>query len=256
MQLPVRPGMKLAILLDYDGTVAPIAARPEDAVPLPGMPEVIRQLASCREYRVALVSGRPVEELRRWVPAGPVLVGVHGAEWLVPGVGLERLQLPERVRESLEDLHRRLREIAAEHSGFLVEYKGVAVALHYRLAGEEHAKTVLTQARELIAALMPAADWAVVEGRKVLEVRPRQVDKGEAVRRLCARWPSFTPLYFGDDRTDEDAFAAVNVAGGISVLVAERPRPTAAHFRVPGPDAVARFLKELVPNGRVETGDS
>jgi trehalose 6-phosphate phosphatase len=85
----------------------------------------------------------------------------------------------------------------------------------------------------------------VVEGHKVLEVRPRQADKGAAVRRLCSEWPAFTPVYFGDDATDEDAFAAVNEAGGVSVLVAKRPRPTAARYRLKDPAAVARCLARL-----------
>jgi len=245
-QLPVVPDTKLAIMLDYDGTLAPLVARPENAAPFPGIPEVLHRLTRCQDYRVAIVSGRPVAQLRRWIPGGPVLVGIHGAEWLFPGTGLERLQLPEQAQKALDDFYRRLQQVALQDDGFVVEYKKVAVALHYRLAAEDRAITVLSRAKELMETLLPGAEWVIVEGNKVLEVRPRQANKGKAVQRLCGRWPSFTPLYIGDDTTDEDAFEAVNVAGGISILVTAQLQQTAARYRLPGPAAVAEFLRTLV----------
>jgi len=245
-ELPVTPGAKLAILLDYDGTLAPIVDRPEKAVPFPGIPAILRRLVRCRRYRVAVISGRPVAQLRAWVPEGPVLVGVHGAEWLFPGTGLERLQLPGSLQKTLDDFYRRLQEIVPQNRGFIIECKEVAVALHYRLAAKDDTVSVLARAKRLIETFLPPVDWAVVEGHKVIEVRPRHASKGKAVQRLCERWPSYTPLYVGDDTTDEDAFEAVNTAGGISILVAAQPRRTAARYRLTGPAAVADFLQELV----------
>ncbi|MGQ9498308.1 MAG: trehalose-phosphatase [Desulfotomaculales bacterium] len=243
---PVVPDANLAIFLDYDGTLAPIVDRPENAMPFPGIPAILCRLVRCQRYRVAVVSGRPLAQLRAWVPEGPVLVGVHGAEWLFPGAGLERLQLSGPVQSTLDDFYRRLQEIVPQNRGFLIEYKEVAVAVHYRLAAEEHTVPVLARVKELIEAFLPPADWVVVEGHKVMEVRPRQAGKGRAVQRLCERWPSYTPLYVGDDATDEDAFEAVNRAGGISILVAAQPRRTAARYRLAGPAAVADFLQGLV----------
>jgi trehalose 6-phosphate phosphatase len=198
---------RAAVLLDVDGTLAPIVARPE----LAAVPEETRaQLARlARRYRlVACISGRSGEEARRLVDVeGVVYVGVHGLE-LAPEA--------ERWRAALRPF--------AQLEWPWLEDKGLTVALHWREAEDEQAaraelETVAEEAKK--AGL--EARW----GRKVLELRPPvEADKGTAVRTLLEERGLQRALYAGDDTTDLDAFRGLDgleVAVRVAVASAEGP---------------------------------
>jgi trehalose 6-phosphate phosphatase len=225
-----------AVLLDVDGTLAPIVERPEDAVvPAETRAEVAR-LAG-RYGLVACISGRPAADARRIVGLdGLEYVGVHGLE-TDPGARSFRPQL----------------EAFAERIAWpwTVESKaGVTLSFHYREAEDEQqgarrANDVARAAEE--AGLRPIA------GRKVLEVRPPvDVDKGTAVRRLLDGRPLTRALYAGDDTTDLDAFrgldeAGLDVALKVSLGSAEmNPRLlTGADLVLDGPGELLAFLRTL-----------
>ncbi len=186
-----------AVLLDVDGTLAPIVARPElAAVPEETRAEV-RRLAG-RYGLVACVSGRSGEEAARLVGVdGVVYVGVHGLE-LAPKA--------ERWRETL-------RPFAAERWPW-VEDKGLTVAFHWREAEDEEAALgTLEDVAGRAQSLGLEAHW----GRKVLELRPPvEADKGTAVRSLLSERGLQRALYAGDDTTDLDAFRGL---GGLELAV-------------------------------------
>jgi len=228
--LSERPA-ESAILLDVDGTLAPIVARPElSAVPDETRAEVRRLVDSYA--LVAGISGRPGEEAAR-------LVGVEGAEYV--GVhGLELAPEAERWREPL-------REFAASVD-WPVENKGLAVVFHYREAGDEAAaraklERVAAQAREL--------GLRAQFGRKVLEVRPPvDADKGTAVRTLLERKGLHRALYAGDDTTDLDAFRGLDgleLAVRVAVTSAEGPPElaAAADIVVESPRELLALLQKL-----------
>jgi trehalose 6-phosphate phosphatase len=201
-----EPG-RAAVLLDVDGTLAPIVARPElAAVPEETRAEV-RRLAS-RYALVACVSGRTGEEASRLVGVpGVVYVGVHGLE-LAPEA--------ERWREALRPF--------AEESWPWLEDKGLTVAFHWREAEDEDA------ARGVLAAVAERARTAGLEarwGRKVLELRPPvEADKGTAVQALLEERGLRRALYAGDDTTDLDAFRGLDgleVAVRVAVASPEGP---------------------------------
>ena len=228
--LAERPG-EAAILLDVDGTLAPIAARPElAAVPEETRAELRRLVA--RYALVAAVSGRTGEDAARLVGVeGPVYVGVHGLE-LAPDA--------ERWRGPLHEF--------AESVDWPVEDKGLAIVFHYRGSQDEEAarerlQGVAADAREL--GLVP------LFGRKVLEVRPPvEMDKGTAVRMLLEERGLERALYAGDDTTDLDAFRGLDgleLAVRVAVASAEGPRELvdAADLVVESPEELARLLSQL-----------
>jgi trehalose 6-phosphate phosphatase len=197
-----------AILLDIDGTLAPIVEHASEA----SVPEPTRQLLIriARRYgTVACVSGRRASEARAMVAIGAIsYLGSHGAELLRAG-------WTEAVLDpSLEDWARRIHEFGREaDSGDLrrrrvrLEDKGAIVAFHWRGAPDEEAARTAIDA---IAAKAEAAGLRTHWGRKVLEVRPPvQIDKGAGITNFLAGADVDTALYVGDDATDLDAFRAL-----------------------------------------------
>ena len=228
--LAERPG-DAAVLLDVDGTLAPIAARPELASVPEETREELRRLVA-RYALVAAVSGRTGEDAARIVGVeGPVYVGVHGLE-LAPEA--------ERWRGPLREF--------AKSVDWPVEDKGLAIVFHYRGAQDEEAalerlEDVAADAREL--GLVPQF------GRKVLEVRPPvEANKGTAVRMLLEERGLGRALYAGDDTTDLDAFRGLDgleLAVRVAVASAEGPRDLveAADLVVDSPDELVAVLRRL-----------
>ena len=219
------------ILLDVDGTLAPIVARPELAsVPEPTRKELRRLVG--RYGLVACVSGRTGRDAESVVGVeGPVYVGVHGLE-LAPEA--------ERWRGPLHEF--------AASVDWPVEDKGLAVVFHYR--GVEDEEAAVASLRR-IASRATDLGLEAQFGRKVLEVRPPVVaDKGTAVRALLEQRELRRALYAGDDTTDLDAFRGLDgldVAVRIAVASAEVPPelPAAADIVVAGPDELVELLRML-----------
>ena len=252
--LTERPD-RAGILLDVDGTLAPIVERAEDA----HVPEAVSRLLAglAGRYRcVACISGRSAAEARRLVGVGRLAyAGAHGAELLEPG-GTTATILPTfdswtgRVREFAAGRDQReLRRVRVR-----IEDKGPIAAFHWRGAPDEDAARAGT-AR--IAEEAEAAGFATHWGRKVLEVRPPvPVDKGQAVRELARRSALAAALYAGDDVTDLDAFEALteladsgqlDAAVRIGVESEEGPRDIVerADLVVDGTPGVTRVLEAL-----------
>jgi trehalose 6-phosphate phosphatase len=220
-----------AIMLDVDGTLAPIVARPELAsVPEPTRAELRRLVA--RYALVACISGRTGVDAREIVGVdGPVYVGVHGLE-LAPEA--------ENWRGPLGEF--------AESVDWPVEDKGLAVVFHYREAeDEEAALAVLRGVADRATALGLRAQF----GRKVLEVRPPvAADKGTAVRALLERRGLRRALYAGDDTTDLDAFRGLDgLDHSVRIAVASAEGPPelreAADIVVESPAALVELLHLL-----------
>ena len=225
-----------AVLLDVDGTLAPIVERPEDsAVPAETREEVDRLAA--RYGLVACVSGRPASEARR-------LVGVDGIEY----VGVHGLEADPAARRFAPQLEAFAERIAWP---WTVESKaGVTLSFHYREADDEE------EGARRVAEVERAAEAAGLtphHGRKVIEVRPPvDADKGTAVRRLLEDRPISRALYAGDDTTDLDAFRGLDEAGLEVALKVSVGSPemnpallTRADLVLDGPGELLSFLKTL-----------
>lgn len=244
---------RLVLLLDFDGTLAPIVERPELAAMPYATRDALDRLRALPGVEVAIVSGRGMADAReRAGVQGITYAGNHGME--IEGAGVERIH-PEALaaRPALDRVMERLAPALETIPGAFVEDKGLTLSVHYRQTPEGEVPRV----REALAAATDGRGEVlrVTEGKMVLEVRPR-VDwhKGRAVVFLLdqMRPPQGAPvLYLGDDRTDEDAFRALAESGrGEGVVVADpQPEETAAHSWLRAPDEVGRLFAVLADRG-------
>jgi trehalose-phosphatase len=241
-QLAGRPQLLLAF--DLDGVLAPIVLDPAAARPLPQAVAALHALAGLPGTVVALVSGRPLDQLRRLAdpPPGAVLIGSHGAESDPP---LARVDvLDDAARQLLGRLQQQLRQIVGAHPGTRLEAKPTAAVLHTRGADRAVAAAATQQA------LQGPAGWPGVHptlGKEVVELAVTDVTKGGALRllRAAAGPVAGGVLYVGDDVTDERAFAVLDDdAGDVTVKVG--PGESLARHRIADPAAVARLLDLVV----------
>lgn len=231
------------VLLDFDGTLAPIARDPGRVRPTEGLLRTLERLAA--RCPVAVISGRDARDVRDRVGVeGLWYAGSHGLD-LVSPAGDRRLR-GEEARPALDRAEDRLRDELGEIAGVEVERKELALAVHYRGASE----TVVDDLERAVGrALQGEPDLRRSEGKKVFELRPRtEWDKGRAVEHILGRIgdEDAVPLYLGDDLTDEDAFRALRGRGiGILVRGEDRPERTAAGYTLSGPREVATFLASV-----------
>lgn len=210
-----------AILLDLDGTLAPIVGRPEDAT-VPSASRELLERAVGTYGLVAVVTGRRAEDARRIV-AVPALTyaGIHGFELLRPGAGeAELAPLVAEVAGDAPGFADRADGEALSRAGLRREDKGPIVALHWRAAPDEAAAERIASS---LAAEAEAEGLVTHRGRMVLELRPPvAIDKGRVVGELLDEAGSRAALYAGDDRTDLDAFVELarrRDSGGLDAIV-------------------------------------
>lgn len=226
-----------ALFVDFDGTLADIAPRP-DAVTLPaGMVEVLAELRDRLGGALAIVSGRPIAQLDELLaPLQLAAAGVHGAE------RRSSAGVVTRVYEAdLGHVLARLQALAERRPGLLVESKPGAVALHYRLAPQ--CEGLARQAME--AALHDAPGMVLMRGKMVIEMKPAEASKGRAIAAFMAE-PPFAgrqALFAGDDGTDESGFDVVQSAGGAGIKVG--PGATLARHRIHTPAGLRAWLQAI-----------
>lgn len=216
---------KIRLLLDYDGTLVPLAHLPELAAPDAALLELLERVLQLEGLSIDIVSGRPRESLETWFGHLPIaLWAEHGFWWrLEPGQPWAcGIDLPggwvERIRPILD-------QFTAYTPGSLIEVKTASIAWHYRNAPELFGARQAHELRLLLTAALANQPFEVLEGKRVVEVRLRGASKAVVARSL--RSSSGTMVAFGDDRTDEDLFRALP-PGSITVGVGERP--TRARF--------------------------
>lgn len=238
---------ELFCFLDYDGTLAPIAPRPELATPLPGVDTILARLARLPHTTVAVVSGRKAADLVSFLPiAGLFYVGLHGAEFRTPEGQVIRAPLPPQAEELLQRWRAKLESLATLFPGVWIEDKGVALACHYRQAEAEAVRQLGQLLEEFAAELQaPSVPIEILRGNCVWELRPKGIDKGRAVLWLLRTYrPAALPLYAGDDQTDEDAFAQLREEA-ITIRVGPLDVPSKARYRVTSPHELKEFLDML-----------
>jgi trehalose 6-phosphate synthase/phosphatase len=239
-----RANGPLCVLLDYDGSLVSFAARPELAVPDPALLSLLDKLAHAADVDVHLVSGRPRTFLERHFGALPLgLHAEHGFAWRLRGETAWASASPQ-APEWRDRVQALLERIARHVPGSHVEVKEQSVGWHFRQVDPAYAATVVKELRLHLLELLSNLAATVVEGNRVLEIRPQSVHKGQAVARALAAWARpVQALVVGDDRTDEDMFVAAP-ADAITVRVG--PGATAARHRVADPNAVRALLRTLL----------
>lgn len=237
--LPPLNVERCAFFFDLDGTLAPIEPRPE----LVAIPDNIKQTLSAiyeaAGGALALVSGRALSELDvLGAPLRGPAAGVHGAERRDGAGKIHRMALSEDTAKRLgEELSR----VMASFPGSHVESKGMAFALHYRQA-PQFQQDILALAATFVERYQ---ELTLQPGKCVVELKPKGVDKGAAIAAFMQEAPfaGKTPLFMGDDLTDEAGFIQVNALNGISIKVG--PGDTAARYHLHDVASVHQWLLSL-----------
>jgi trehalose 6-phosphate phosphatase len=224
-----------------DGTLLEFALEPSAVRVTDRLQSILDQLSSATEGAIAFVSGRTLADLDRLLgPKRFPLAAVHGlerrsADGTVTKAGADL--------EEFECVHERLVRVASEFPLTSIEHKGLTLALHYRRC-PEHEAVLIERVEAGLAGLH--SDFVLMRGKMVLEIKPSSGDKGSAIASFM-REPPFvgrTPVFIGDDVTDEAGFRIVNELGGISVKV--DAGPSVASYRLPNIGAVLDWLEKLV----------
>lgn len=235
METPPLPTCRSALFLDFDGTLVPLAETPDAIRPDPALLPLLAGLQGRLDGALAIVTGRQIEVLDHFLtPLHLPAACEHGLQRRDAAGRLhpQPLAMPETVLQLCNAL-------AADHPFLLVERKRSSVALHYRRAPELAALCLDTLSR----ALRHLPGLELLHGKCVLEVRPAGVDKGRAIAAFLREAPfaGRTPVFAGDDVTDESGFAVVQAHGGMAIKVGEGA--SGARHRLDSPQAVHAWLQ-------------
>jgi trehalose 6-phosphate synthase/phosphatase len=244
----VRGYQRVLLMLDYDGTLVSFADRPEQAAPDGEIREILQQLAARPDTRVHVLSGRMRADLERWL--GDLSIGLHAEHGFWSR--LDPQSDWEAVREVSSDWKRRIHAILEQFvertPGSWIEEKTASIAWHYRLADPQFANNQARELRYHLHEVLSNLPVEVLKGEKVVEVRLYGIHKGIAVQRIVADLSeegqfddeSSVIVAMGDDRTDEDMFAALP-PGSFAVQVG--PKPSRARYRLQDVAAARDFLR-------------
>jgi trehalose 6-phosphate phosphatase len=239
----------IALFLDVDGTLLDIADTPEAVRIDPATVALLERAYRATGGATALITGRRIADIDRlFAPLALPVAGQHGFERRDAAGALHRHAEP---RPELAAARASLEAFAARHPGVLIEDKTLTVAAHYRLA--PGAGPAVGALAERLAAESGGV-FAVQRGKMVVELRPAGKDKGTAIAEFLDEPPfrGRTPVFLGDDLTDEYGFSIVNGRGGVSMKVGDGS--TEATARLPDVDAVRAWLERLVATGGSEGG--
>ncbi len=239
---------KLAIFLDYDGTLTPIVNDPDQAILSEETRELVTKLG--KVCPVAVISGRDLADVQSKIGIDSIIyAGSHGFDVAAPD-GTADSELAGRLETEFvpaldaaeKELHERMDPIV----GALVDRKKYSVAAHYRNVAEAESEAVAKAVDEVLAL---HDNLRKTTGKKVFELQPKlDWHKGKALhwlrKTLKLDAPDIIPIFIGDDITDEDAFEAIQ-DDGIGIIVREEPRDTFARYALETPAEVARFLGAL-----------
>lgn len=240
---PVTVDRPLALFLDMDGVLAPMAPTPDEVLADPRRTAVLTQLDAVLGGRMAIISGRTLKEIDRIADRAALsAAGVHGLERRRRDGAVDRPQPSEGVAEALAAF----RDFAADRPGVVVEDKIVSAGLHFR-----QSPTVAEEAVALARDLAATTGLHLQPGHMVVELRTPGADKGGAVTAFMGEPPfaGALPVMLGDDLTDEAGFRAAAALGGFGVLVGPY-RSTAARYGLAGVPEVMDWLEAVAEAGR------
>jgi trehalose 6-phosphate phosphatase len=236
----------LAIFLDYDGTLTPIRKKPEQARLSVNALKTLQTMRRLPGVDVAVVTGRSMPDIRARIPLRGITIAANhglqikrdGSVWVHPGTKVRRMALLRVTRA--------IKRFIPFYPGVQFESKGFTLSIHYRNAAPGVAGRLKRSVTDAVSAEGPL--FRLAEGKKVIEVRPSlRWGKGDAVMKILRegrRNRLILPLYFGDDRTDEDAFRALS-SRGITIRVGA-DGSTEARYYVRNTGAVVKILKFII----------
>jgi trehalose 6-phosphate phosphatase len=237
----VAQSPRSALLLDYDGTLAPFCLNRQQALPYPGVTALLQEIIDIGRTRVVIITGRNAHEVGPLLAVHPIpeIWGCHGLERLRPDGTYETPRVDEPVLRALADADRWLRNQGLHNRA---EFKAGAVAIHLR--GLDEAAAAEACSRVLLGwrPIAQSTPMELLEFDIGIEMRMPGRDKGDAVRTILEEIGPETPVaYLGDDATDERAFLALGTRG-LSALVRPEWRATVAAVWIKPPEGLREFL--------------
>lgn len=248
MHLPPHPhAPDFALFLDFDGTLVEIAEHPDLVQLTVSTRTALETLHRQLDGALAIITGREIDDIDRFTaPLRLPVAGIHGAV-VRDANGHKQSELD--VTAAIAEIAARLAPLVDSEKGLMLEKKQAAIALHYRARPELQSKCLAA----FEAALSAAPELELKRGKMVLEAKPNGRDKGTAVLDFLSDAPfrGRTPWFAGDDVTDEDAFAAVNRLGGITIKVGDDA--TVANYRAANTIEFRTWLEALAHGFTAET---
>ncbi|MDD5119795.1 MAG: trehalose-phosphatase [Candidatus Omnitrophica bacterium] len=240
-------GRFVFILLDYDGTLVPIAKTPQKAVIPEGTKELLRKLSKRQDRAIGIISGRALGDIKRAVGIKSIIyAGNHGLEIQGPDIRAQR-QVSLRIKPVMRDIAAELRRRLLPVKGVLIEDKGLTLSIHYRLVKKNDLPVFKKIFFKTSNPYIRAGKIKLNSGKKVYEIKPPvKWDKGKIVLWLASRRQFASGenrvllVYIGDDLTDEDAFKALS-GKGLTIFVG-KPRNSAADYYLKNTKEVLEFL--------------
>lgn len=240
---------RLAIFTDFDGTLVELAQTPQEIAVAEDLAGRIERAIADLDSAFAVITGRPIDDIDRFLaPLTLPVAGAHGTERRRADGSLEPAD-PQLI-EKIDQIEDGLLPLVAAHPELILERKPGTIALHYRQAPQlEPACRIAIE-----EAVAQVEGFTVTEGKMVYEARPAGIDKGAALRAFMNEEPfaGRTPIFIGDDVTDEDAFLAAQELGGIGIKLGEGD--TVARMRIADVTSVHALLSGLgdIAQGRIE----
>jgi trehalose 6-phosphate synthase/phosphatase len=240
----ISRGGPLILLLDYDGTLVPIAATPDLATPDPELFELLEALVTRPHLDIHIVSGRRRDTIERWFGHLAVSLWAEHGFWHRPATSGAWEAAGLIPVEALEQTMPVLERFTKETPGSFIEEKAASLAWHYRLVTQPLAQTQARAVQVVLETILEGTPLEVLRGKKVIEVRPRGISKALVARRVLGERPYVTAvLAVGDDETDEELFRALPKT---AVTVAVGPGPTSAKHVVEDHHAARELIRALI----------
>ena len=232
---------KRLIILDYDGTLAPFAKVPQQATPDNALLELLEMLCNNVGNDVVVISGRDKDTLSEWLGHLPLnIVAEHGAFYRFKDEAWETISQPD---SKWKDIIRPILELSVDRTpGSFIEEKKSALVWHFRKSEPDLATLRTQELKDTLVMMATNLNIGVFDGKKIIEVKPVSINKGQAVRLWLRKhdWPFI--FCVGDDYTDEDMFTALPESA-FSCKIGTGP--SNAKFRLSSPEHLRKFLKKL-----------
>jgi len=234
------------LFFDLDGTLAPIRKKPSDVKLSESVRDLLKKAKKIKGISLAIISGRDIKSLKKIVGInGIIYSGNHGME-LEKNGRRKVLSNNRTFVKALAEIRKVLKKYLKIYNGIIIEDKVLTLSVHYRMADQKTVKEIRKTFDAVISPYISGKNIAVFNGKKVWEIRPANTyNKGKIVKILLGKDKKTTPIYFGDDVTDEDAFKAIK-RKGIGVKVGKCTCKSFADFYTKNIRDVRKALKKII----------
>lgn len=246
----VEESDEAVLFLDYDGTLVFFKDKPNEVFTPKEIEMVLKGLILNPKFTVFIISGRMLYEIKKLLNMeGLSFVALHGLQIELSDGKRFNWKPADNPRPLLEKIKENISNDFREEKGVYIEDKELTLAFHYRMLSKEKINGAVGRFIDIVKNFDKNNSLEVINGEKVIEIRPRGWDKGKAtefVLNNIVQGRNALPIYIGDDATDEDAFKYLGNQGLTIFVSNNSERPTLAQYWLKDPDDVLVFLKSLL----------